>query len=122
VSRATQAGSVEKKNKYNTRTEQNTRTMYITITCTIQEHEKYNTQKKNSNREQYDLTEQKISQNATDRRTQQTERKQQRERTQQTERKQQTITNITENQQAMPCGLLIYLYLPFLLPNGQQRA
>jgi hypothetical protein len=35
VSRATQADSVKKKNKYNTRTE------YNTITCTIQEYVQY---------------------------------------------------------------------------------
>jgi hypothetical protein len=67
VLRATQADSVQKKNKYNTRTEYNTITKYNTITYTIQQHEQYNTQKKNSNTEQYDVTEQK------EYRTQQTE-------------------------------------------------
>jgi hypothetical protein len=50
VSRATQADSAQKKNKYNKRTEYNTITKYNTITCTIQEHEQYYTQKKNSNK------------------------------------------------------------------------
>jgi hypothetical protein len=67
VSRATQAHSVQKKNKHNTITEYNTITKYNTITCTIQENEQYNTQKKNSNTEQYDVTEQKRTQNKTDR-------------------------------------------------------
>jgi hypothetical protein len=67
VSRATPADSVQYKNKYNTRTEYNTITKYNTITCAIQEHEQYNTQKKNSNTEQYDVTEQKRTQNTTDR-------------------------------------------------------